>query len=177
MLIEYWENNNIFSEEEIDEIVRIGSELTTEFYNDENEVIGFTRKCDVGWLNKDNNTTWIYERIWNTADYLNKLVGFNLALEISTPQYLTYNADHYCDWHLDIGKNVSRKLSVIIQLSDDSEYIGGNLELMTGPVPLVPSREKGMVIIFPSYILHRITKIIHGTRRSLSTWIPGPDFL
>ena len=37
---------------------------------------------------------------------------------------------------------------------DPSEYEGGELQINTGKV-LVAENEKGTVIIFPSYLLHR----------------------
>jgi PKHD-type hydroxylase len=38
------------------------------------------------------------------------------------------------------------------------------------------ARARGTVIAFPSYVLHRVTPIIAGTRKSLVVWITGPKF-
>lgn len=40
----------------------------------------------------------------------------------------------------------------------------------------VAPRDKGTVIIFPSYILHRVTPVTKGVRKSLAVWISGPRF-
>jgi PKHD-type hydroxylase len=37
-------------------------------------------------------------------------------------------------------------------------------------------QKKGRLIIFPSYLLHKVTPIKSGTRRSLVTWVNGPHF-
>jgi hypothetical protein len=37
-------------------------------------------------------------------------------------------------------------------------------------------RERGTVIAFPSCVLHRVTPITAGTRKSLVVWITGPKF-
>lgn len=55
-------------------------------------------------------------------------------------------------------------------------YEGGELQINTGKV-LVAEKEKGTVIIFPSYLLHRVTPVTKGIRRSLVLWIEGPAFV
>ncbi len=70
---------------------------------------------------------------------------------------------------------MDRKLSVIIQLSDSDEYIGGNFEFdeIKTNVDFQPQRT---VIIFPSYLRHRVSPVTFGTRRSLVTWYYGPKW-
>jgi len=69
-----------------------------------------------------------------------------------------------------------RKLSVVIQLSDPSEYDGGNLQFMLGNESENAKKEKGMLYAFPSWVLHRVTPVTEGTRRSLVIWLSGPKF-
>ena len=51
-------------------------------------------------------------------------------------QYAEYDSEYegFYEWHLDIGDNSSckRKISISIQLSDEKEYEGGELEFKTG---------------------------------------------
>jgi PKHD-type hydroxylase len=93
-------------------------------------------------------------------------------------QYTVYNSDDegYYDWHLDMTLNKRRKLSLICQLSDPSEYEGGELQIHTGNITTL-EKEKGTVFLFPSYILHRVTPVTKGTRRSIVLWIEGPAFI
>ena len=69
----------------------------------------------------------------------------------------------------------ARKLSITVQLSDPADYEGGDLEFF--PQPRQPAvRDRGAMIIFPSFIAHRVTPISHGTRRSLVAWVSGTTF-
>ena len=68
----------------------------------------------------------------------------------------------------------SRKLTMVIQLSDPSEYEGGQLELFEDiQIP----KQKGLVAMFPSFgNYHRVTPVLSGTRKVLVAWIWGPPF-
>jgi PKHD-type hydroxylase len=97
-------------------------------------------------------------------------------------QYTVYESDtqgHYT-WHQDTGVNLTdlapRKLSMVLQLSDPSEYEGGNLQVMTEISPQTVKKQRGLVAVFPSYVLHQVTPVTQGTRQSLVAWISGPQF-
>jgi PKHD-type hydroxylase len=89
-----------------------------------------------------------------------------------------YVEGDFFDWHLDFGPGESskRKLSMTIQLSDPSEYEGGDLQFMINQNIVSASREKGIIVIFPSFILHRVTPITKGTRQSIVGWVSGPPY-
>ena len=94
-------------------------------------------------------------------------------------QYTHYKApDGHYDWHTDIGGNGinHRKISAIVQLSDNSEFKGGNLEFLNGKDPIQIEMWKGRCVLFPSFYLHRITPILEGERKSLVQWISGAPF-
>jgi PKHD-type hydroxylase len=84
------------------------------------------------------------------------------------------------DWHVDHGGHQSggRKLSVVVQLSDPLTYEGGELQFgqATDDKIEVADKNKGCVVLFPSYMRHRATEVTKGTRYSLVTWITGPPF-
>ena len=71
----------------------------------------------------------------------------------------------------------SRKISIVVQLSDPLEYEGGELQISDGGTNRVCEKTKGTIIIFPSYLLHRVTPVTKGTRRSLVLWVTGPPFV
>jgi PKHD-type hydroxylase len=90
-----------------------------------------------------------------------------------------YESDnsHY-DWHQDINPNTfnsPRKFSLVLQLSDPSEYEGGNLEIFSDKIHVV-EKKRGMVVGFPSYMPHRVTPVVSGIRKSLVIWVCGPPF-
>ncbi len=74
------------------------------------------------------------------------------------------------------GNGSPRKLSMVLQLSDPSEYEGGDLELFTSANPIITKKQKGIIHAFPSYVMHRVTPVTKGVRKTLVVWIAGPRF-
>ena len=70
---------------------------------------------------------------------------------------------YHNDTYLNLDEQVARKLNLIIQLSDENEYEGGDLLINEYEC----SRKKGTAIIFPSNLYHCVTMITKGTRYSL----------
>lgn len=82
-----------------------------------------------------------------------------------------------------------RKLSYSVNLTHPNKYEGGHFEWCDayGVNPLKDpersvmrapqsAREQGSIIIFPSFVYHRVTPVTHGRRHSLVGWIAGPTF-
>ena len=68
------------------------------------------------------------------------------------------------------------KLTAIINLSPNA-YTGGEFQLFTGEhVNISAFSKQGSVIIFPSFIYHRVLPILSGDRITLSTWLSGNNF-
>ena len=79
-------------------------------------------------------------------------------------------------WHQDYGTGISRKMSMAMQLTDPAEYEGGNLQIMTTGDPVNVRKQRGLVAVFPSYVLHQVTPVTQGSRQSLVAWVSGPPF-
>jgi PKHD-type hydroxylase len=180
----FWEK--VFNDEEIEKIIEIGeSQYKMQAAKTAGEEInqtsdGKARKSQVSWIELTSESQFIYDRIRDIVTLLNgKFFQFDLYGFVEHIQYTLYDGEnsHYT-WHVDKGiTNASpRKLSVVIQLSDPSEYDGGNLELLYGDQPDRAKKAKGMMYVFPSYLLHRVTPITSGKRRSLVVWLSGPKF-
>jgi len=79
-----------------------------------------------------------------------------------------------------IGK--IRKLSLTINLTDPTTYKGGRMQFdspsWTKPTirECVPARAQGSVVVFPSFVLHKVTPVTEGTRYSLVAWFLGKPF-
>ena len=73
-------------------------------------------------------------------------------------------------------QRTTRKLSITVQLSDATEYEGGELQFMVNQNIITAPKEKGTAIIFPSFCLHRVTPVIKGSRKSIVGWIAGPPY-
>lgn len=174
-----WEGG--FSESEIAAIIQIGEALPTNLGTiSTNEVISDVRKSRVAWMGCTPDTIWLYEKLAVIVRQLNgQFFDFDIHGFLEDFQYTVYTSDHdHYDWHTDKGnlKNAPRKLSVTLQLSDESEYEGGELQFMYSQKPVVAEKKKGMLYLFPSYLLHRVTPVTAGTRKSLVVWIVGNKF-
>lgn len=141
------------------------------------------RKSNIKWLIPEaDKTEWMYEKIIQQVLEANfNMFKFDLSYIKDAIQYTEYNgeADGGYDWHMDVGAfpNNTRKLSITIQLSDPADYEGGDFEIWTGGTePKKLPKEKGAVIIFPSYLMHRITPVTKGVRKSLVLWVGGTTF-
>ncbi len=153
------------------------------------------RNSDIVWL----NDSWLYKELHPYIQTANRMAGWNYEWDRSESiQFTKYKLNQYYDWHCDSwdkpydrpnnpehGK--IRKLSMTCQLTDGSEYEGGQLEFNMGNLDpstdnkknIVEAKEiirKGSIIVFPSYIYHRVKPVTRGTRYSLVMWNLGYPF-
>jgi PKHD-type hydroxylase len=139
------------------------------------------RRSRVSWINCTSETEWVFSKLAHAISSINaQHYGFDLT-GFGEPLQLT-NYDHsesgMYGWHQDYGekRSINRKLSVVLQLTDPSQYEGGNLQVMTSGQPLNVRKQRGLIVVFPSYQLHQVTPVSQGTRQSLVAWISGPPF-
>ena len=138
------------------------------------------RESEIKWMYSDDKSFWVYEKICEYAKQANdKLWKFNIHSVIDAIQYTVYNegGGHY-GWHIDIGPGAinHRKISCTVQLSDPDEYEGGDLEIWSGGDFKTIERKQGCAILFPSFLMHRVTPITKGTRRSIVLWMGGDSY-
>jgi PKHD-type hydroxylase len=67
-----------------------------------------------------------------------------------------------------------RKVSVVISITDPDTYEGGEFEFIDGTKPDI--KQRGSILVFPSFVEHRVTPITSGTRYSLVNWYCGDKF-
>ena len=149
------------------------------------------RNSDLVWM----NDRWIYNELQPYVHLANKKAGWNFNWERSEScQFTKYKLNQYYDWHCDSGsmpyekgndKGMIRKLSMTCQLTDGSEYEGGELEfdfrqydphMRDESKHLQKAKEilpKGSIIVFPSFVWHRVKPVTKGTRYSLVMWSTG----
>lgn len=129
--------------------------------------------------------SWLYERIrdfvtWANNDwYRFTLTGIGEPISYLkyTPKTDAKPAGHY-NWHQDFGGGPysSRKLSLVVQLSDPATYKGCRLQLCNDG-PWEPTYiGQGDAILFPSWTPHCVTDIEEGVREALVVWVSGPQF-
>ncbi len=173
-----WEGG--FTPEQIKRIREYGDSLLLAPANISGGVVDPNiRKSNVAWIAATDQTMWIYDQLGFIARNLNaQFFGFDIECFLEDLQYTVYEdvGGHY-GWHIDKGLTpVPRKLSLVLHLSDPSEFDGGDLQIMTGVEPRTLEKTQGMVNCFPSYVLHQVTPVTRGTRRSLVAWLSGPCF-
>jgi PKHD-type hydroxylase len=139
------------------------------------------RTSRVSWLGYGSETEWVFDRIAHVVRSINsQFYGFDIhgmCEDIQFTEYYASEKGHY-DWHQDSapGTVAPRKLSIVIQLSDPADYEGGDLQILTSREPMNVDKKMGLATVFPSFMLHRVTPVTAGTRRSLVAWIAGPKF-
>lgn len=176
-----------FTPAEVDRIVAYGDSLMPERVQlagtapgDMTAAADRLRITHTAWIEPNADTKWLFDRMQGVAQALNdQTYQYDLRGFSENFQYTVYHGSeggHY-DWHVDHGPlQVPRKLSMTMQLSDPSEYQGCDLQFCAGGNVEIAPRARGTVIAFPSYVLHRVTPVISGTRRSLVVWTTGPKF-
>ena len=149
------------------------------------------RNSDLVWL----NDTWIYKELHPYVHMANKNAGWNFDWERSEScQFTKYKHNQYYDWHCDSWDKPYdrkdpnnpehgriRKLSMTCQLTDGSEYTGGELEfdfrnydphMRDEAKHLRRAKEilpKGSIIVFPSFVWHRVKPAVSYTHLTLPT--------
>lgn len=201
----FWYFKSVLTPRFCDEVIRLGLSQKEEIartggFDDKKltkEQLRFmknTRNCNVVWLN-DN---WIYKEVHPYVRAANKNAGWNYSWDFSEScQFTKYKLNQYYDWHSDSWENAYgeeeknknyvgkiRKLSVTCQLTDESEYVGGELEFQfrnkddpTLTVEATEAKRKGTIIVFPSHVWHRVKPVTSGNRYSLVIWSLGKPFI
>jgi PKHD-type hydroxylase len=135
------------------------------------------RKSTIAWIDIQEDSRWLYEKVWTTFEAVNRWFKFDLFGLVDEIQFAKYGVGDGFGWHLDAGggQTSTRKLSMSVQLCDDHEYAGGDLEFCACS-QLDPRRRRGTIIVFPSFLAHHVTPVTRGTRYSLVAWAHGPPF-
>jgi PKHD-type hydroxylase len=171
-----------FTEEQLDWLQQKAREATQEAQvggGSEGTVSKSIRRAELNWLFKDSECSWVFERLSHVAASLNAdhfgfdLTGFGEAIQLTN--YHESRQGTY-KWHQDFSSEVSRKLSMVLQLSEPSEYEGGELQILTSGQPMGVQKKRGLITAFPAWTLHQVTPVVKGNRQTLVTWVSGPEF-
>ena len=125
----------------------------------------------------------IFELIKNLFELSND-DNFNYDLDEDTIdiQILRYKEGGQYNWHADYGmslnsdRGMTRKLSMSIQLSEESDYEGGELEWIDYSARhAYLQKNKGAGVVFDSRLPHRANPLKSGERLVLIAWASGPQ--
>ena len=168
------------------------------------EIVMGSRQDNIALIPSNPSTSWIYDEMWEIIKELNRRNWQFELNAIETLQYSTYHEGHFFGWHRDnvpafyrklknASTEITRKLTISVQLSDPNEYVGGHFEVnqnetgdeesdnqadaspRSGELDLTDLvSPRGTITAFPSVFRHRVSPIRKGTRRSLVAWAGGP---
>jgi PKHD-type hydroxylase len=135
-----------------------------------------TRTSYISWI-PFNKMPEMYKRIEQIMIATNSNhFGFD-GMRLTEPaQYTEYPEGGFYDWHIDSDLNCQheppvRKISMTCLLSDETEFEGGGLELMSEGKIARP--KQGHAIFFASFVRHRVVPVTRGNRKSLVMWFGG----
>ena len=164
--------------DKVDENIFIKSEVNPQ----NSKIKDNVRKSQHCWI---PSTHWIGGFLWHFIKMANK---DNFLYDISDIendliQYNQYNKGDFYKWHTDMDicdinepDELVRKLSFTLQLTNDDEYTGGNLEFADfddSTYRFSVPKSRGTVIVFDSRVPHRVTPVESGIRKSLVGWVVG----
>jgi PKHD-type hydroxylase len=203
----YWYFQSVISSKICDDIIEYGQSRKKEIgiiggqrknndvppTKEELKNIQKKRKSDIVWMDE----RWIYKEIHPFIHMANKNANWNFQWDwTETCQFTEYKKGQYYGWHCDSGElpyddkenlNIHgkiRKLSVTVSLTDEKEYKGGELEFDfrandEGKQPRICKeiKPKGSIIVFPSFVWHRVKPVTRGIRHSLVCWNLGQPYV
>jgi PKHD-type hydroxylase len=179
-----------FTAEEIDKIVAYCTARDIEeadTLGGKNEKV---RISDIKFHHWNEELDWLFGRFNQVIEVINnRWYGFALNgyESVQFTQYRAEVAGKY-DWHFDmcVGEDYlpaemiePRKLSFTLLLNDPGvDFKGGDFQFNLGNEQEARTAEskKGRIIAFPSFMIHRVTPVTEGIRRSLVIWVTGPKF-
>ena len=171
---EYWKLGNYIPTYICDEIIKnhtgFGEASVADSYN-----FSEARKSDIQWI----RTPFYVNLVFDIFKRCNHTFQFNITHMESLQLTRYVEPDGKYDFHFDgngyTRKSVDahvRKLSMSILLNDPDEFDGGIFQMQTSDTYDI-ELNKGDLIVFPSYFLHRVTPVTRGTRYSLVAWARG----
>jgi PKHD-type hydroxylase len=174
--------HGLFSQAELDALARHCDALVLEQAGLSGSEQSRIRETRVAWVMREAATEAFYRRMEEIVLALNaRYFRFDLS-QLVTFQYAVYDGGGHFDWHKDYGRAYGepgqepRKLTLSLQLSRGTDYDGCDLEVRGGNEIDSAPRERGALVAFPANMLHRVTPLTRGVRKSLVIWAAGPEF-
>jgi PKHD-type hydroxylase len=201
----YWYFKSAIPERICDDISKYGKQLQEQMavtggYGDKKlnkkQVIDLKKKrdSDIVWM----NDRWVYKEIQPYIHQANAAAGWNFNWDFLS----LVNLQNIKKASIMIGIAIAginlikdnreihrtekiRKLSVTVTLSDPKNYKGGELEFDFRNLDPDKKRNikkcteilpKGSLVVFPSFVWHRVCPVKSGERNSLVIWNLGYPF-
>lgn len=164
-------------------LTKPGREATVVNYG-KGEVSAKQRSALCRWLRAGDPDLYLWTL--KLRDYMLEANAMNFGVDCQdfyNMQHTEYQAaagGHH-DWHEDCGwithehpSPFDRKLTAVIQMTPRDQYEGGELMVDRGGLKAGEFTEQGDLIVFPSFLKHRVAPVTRGVRHSLVAWMYGP---
>ncbi len=191
----WWDNG--FTEEELSRIdsLCLGFRNSDRFVDagvdDNNQKVSDIRRSKIRFFSY-NESPFIFDKLNSIITRINNdYYGFTLD-GYDHIQYAEYDSSDQGTYKMHVDMRMSmldrsaqmqpnyflhRKLSVVMMLNDPSEYEGGQFLIDPGgSEPFSVEQKRGRIIAFPSFLLHCVTPVTKGNRKSFAIWVTGPKF-
>jgi len=174
----WYQFNNFYSSTECKDILSFANSNLTKEYVD---VPGSGKNVETSIFSIDPSNL-IFEKLFRTVTECNES-NFGLKLFDRYPNrgnlnVYSGNANNY-EYHMDAtspGDMKDLKLTAILNISQES-YQGGSFEMFTGKHEEINSVSiPGNLLIFPSFLYHRVNPVVTGVRITASFWFYGPNW-
>lgn len=164
-----------FSRSECAEIIalREGLDRHGDRFLDYGEIRGASEVC---WLEQDKAPRWLRQRLLELMQSAIKRFNFDISAPLENFKLIKYRRGNRVQWHVDCGggETDTRKMTLTVLLSPPDDFEGGDLALATRHSEL--HRDIGDAVIFPAFLVHKVSTVKRGTRHVLVTWAHGPRF-
>ena len=185
----YIVDNTFFTQEDVNFICNYCSSLPLReggLFNNESNYS--ERKVKLSFIDrKDHINSWIFDKMNTLIGYYNdNNFGFDLT-GYDYMQYAEYTPSCHQNYHMDMNfaldttylSDTLRKLTVVLLLNEPGvDFTGGDFVLNLSSqerAERMPLR-KGSVVLFPSFLIHRVMPVESGHRKTLVVWPIGPKF-
>ena len=159
---------NSISEETANMLISYGTDNVKPADNKHDH--NFSIRVDTCFLPLDHPIHSELQSAWSKAiDFYKFDIDFIEPYELKFYPLGGHYSRHIDNYHaMDIPTD--RKISMILQLSDENEYSGGNLTIVNKRAP----RKKLSMTFFPSFYPHGVDAVTRGSRWVLISWAWGP---
>lgn len=158
----------VFSPEQCEEIIKYGEPRISPGINKYPGL--FSIKFESCLLPLNHSAHDILHDVWEEIiNYFNFNIDFVEPYELKKYYKGCFFGKHI-DNYYSISEDIDRKITMSVQLSNDTDYSGGDFSVIGENFKL----KRGSVIAFPSYFNHEVKMITEGVRWSLISWAWGP---
>jgi PKHD-type hydroxylase len=163
-----------FDDAECDAIVALGGAAPMEdgpLYGGDGRQVDKARRDVRSRLVARGEAPWLFARLDRLFARGAEQFGLEVGPVGEPIQVLRYDqGGHFAMWHTDAGVDAQRLVSMSVELSERSDYQGGELEVAPDLVGRARILPRGSAQLFPSRALHRVTPVTRGTRWALVAW-------